>query len=117
MAAAGLLAIAFARYRNGSDSAGAFWIGFAAGLGICARANCAWLLASVGVALLIMAPRELWRRRKQAPALASGAMPRTTGIVYLACAAYWHVIAIGALRETGGVGLWSERVGHPRAPA
>ena len=72
MAAMGLLALALTNHINRRTKRSALWLGIAAGLGVWARANLVWLLASVIAAALFAFGRRAIPRRDHILAMVLG---------------------------------------------
>lgn len=72
MAAMGLFALALTNHLDRRTRRSALWLGIAAGLGVWARANVIWLLASVIAAALFAFGRRAIPRRDHILAMAAG---------------------------------------------
>lgn len=72
MAAMGLIALALANHLRRPSPFAAFLLGFAAGLGVWARANVLWLLAAAAAAALVAFGRRAVPSRRHIAAAAAG---------------------------------------------
>jgi hypothetical protein len=74
MAALGLLCLAVTRYLRRETARDAFWVGFATGFGIWARANFVWLAGAVAVAALLVLGKRLLSRGAHWAAIVVGGL-------------------------------------------
>src|ERR1035437_850546 len=88
MGAFGFLCLAGAAYVENRTSRSAFWVGFAMGFGVWARANYTWLLAALCAALLVSAGRRLLLPYRHWASIIAGGL--VGGLPFLAYQALSH---------------------------